>query len=228
MNKMSKLLGALALVVGVLIVGVTAVALAQDSTSADGGALTAVSGFAPRLRQGIERLFTPQEKDAALADALDISVDELDAARQTARETLLAQAVADGRITQSQADDMANGTFSLRGDLRDLRQEYLPKEAVDAAIADALGLTVDDLAAARDAGQRLPELAAQQGVALSAVQDALQTALADALRQAVADGRLTQSQADEILSHAGDWFRPNQRPFGPRGGQGGRPFFPQS
>ncbi len=219
MNKMSKLLGALALVVGVLIVGVTAVALAQDSTSADGGALTAVSGFAPRLRQGIERLFTPQEKDAALADALDISVDELDAARQTARETLLAQAVADGRITQAQADEMADGNFSPRGYLGDLRQEYLPKETVDAVIADALGLTVDDLTAARDAGQRLPEIADQQGVDLSAVQAALQTALADALQQAVADGRITQAQADDILSHQGDWLRPNQRPFGPRGGR---------
>ena len=219
MNKMSKLLGALALVVGVLIVGVTAVALAQDSTSADGGALTAVSGFAPRLRQGIERLFTPQEKDAALADALDISVDELDAARQTARETLLAQAVADGRITQAQADEMADGNFSPRGYLGDLRQEYLPKETVDAVIADALSLTVDDLTAARDAGQRLPEIAAQQGVDLSEVQAALQTALADALQQAVADGRITQAQADDILSHQGDWLRPNQRPFGPRGGR---------
>ncbi|MBK7180311.1 MAG: hypothetical protein IPH82_24515 [Chloroflexi bacterium] len=219
MNKMSKLLGALALVVGVLIVGVTAVALAQDSTSADGGALTAVSGFAPRLRQGIERLFTPQEKDAALADALDISVDELDAARQTARETLLAQAVADGRITQAQADEMADGNFSPRGYLGDLRQEYLPKETVDAVIADALSLTVDDLTAARDAGQRLPEIADQQGVDLSAVQAALQTALADALQQAVADGRITQAQADDILSHQGDWLRPNQRPFGPRGGR---------
>ncbi|MBK6326226.1 MAG: hypothetical protein IPF56_09840 [Chloroflexi bacterium] len=216
---MSKLLGALALVVGVLIVGVTAVALAQDSTSADGGALTAVSGFAPRLRQGIERLFTPQEKDAALADALDISVDELDAARQTARETLLAQAVADGRITQAQADEMADGNFSPRGYLGDLRQEYLPKETVDAVIADALSLTVDDLTAARDAGQRLPEIADQQGVDLSAVQAALQTALADALQQAVADGRITQAQADDILSHQGDWLRPNQRPFGPRGGR---------
>ena len=219
MNKMSKLLGALALVVGVLIVGVTAVALAQDSTSADGGALTAVSGFAPRLRQGIERLFTPQEKDAALADALDISVDELDAARQTARETLLAQAVADGRITQAQADEMADGNFSPRSYLGDLRQEYLPKETVDAVIADALSLTVDDLTAARDAGQRLPEIADQQGVDLSAVQAALQTALADALQQAVADGRITQAQADDILSHQGDWLRPNQRPFGPRGGR---------
>ena len=219
MNKMSKLLGALALVVGVLIVGVTAVALAQDSTSADGGALTAVSGFAPRLRQGIERLFTPQEKDAALADALDISVDELDAARQTARETLLAQAVADGSITQAQADEMADGNFSPRRYLGDLRQEYLPKETVDAVIADALSLTVDDLTAARDAGQRLPEIAAQQGVDLSEVQAALQTALADALQQAVADGRITQAQADDILSHQGDWLRPNQRPFGPRGGR---------
>ncbi|MBK7915299.1 MAG: hypothetical protein IPJ94_03385 [Chloroflexi bacterium] len=219
MNKMSKLLGALALVVGVLIVGVTAVALAQDSTPRDAGALTAVSGFAPRLRQGIERLFTPQEKDAALADALDISVDELDAARQTARETLLAQAVADGRITQAQADEMADGNFSPRGYLGDLRQEYLPKETVDAVIADALSLTVDDLTAARDAGQRLPEIADQQGVDLSAVQAALQTALADALQQAVADGRITQAQADDILSHQGDWLRPNQRPFGPRGGR---------
>ncbi|MBP6471969.1 MAG: hypothetical protein KBE23_16730 [Chloroflexi bacterium] len=219
MNKYRKILGVMVVGVLVLIVGVTAVALAQDSPSPDAGVLTAVAGFAPRLRHGIERLFTPEEKDAALADALDMSVDELDMARQTARETLLTQAVADGRITQAQADEMANGNFSVRGYLGDLRQEYLPKETVDAIIADALGLTVDDLTAARDAGQRLPEIAAQQGVELSAVQAALQAALADALQQAVADGRITQAQADDMLSHQGDWFRPNQRPFGPRGGQ---------
>lgn len=44
---------------------------------------------------------------ALLADALGITVDELEAAEQAAREAAIAQAVADGVMTQEQADLMA-------------------------------------------------------------------------------------------------------------------------
>jgi hypothetical protein len=43
---------------------------------------------------------------ALLADALGITVEQLEAAQQTAHEARLAQAVADGKITQEQADLM--------------------------------------------------------------------------------------------------------------------------
>lgn len=205
MNKMRKLLGALAVVVGVLIVGVTAVALAQEDpapTDAAQEATATFTAFGQRVRRGWQRLFTPQEKEAALADALNISVDELDAAREAAWASLLDQAVADGRLTQSQADAMQNGDFALPAYLRDLRQDYLPRETVEAVTAEALGMTVDELTAAREAGQRLPEIAAAQGVELSAVREAVQSALAEALAQAVANGRLTQTQADRLLNRA--------------------------
>ncbi len=221
MNTMRKLLGALALVVGVLIVGVTAVALAQEEpgpTDAAQEATATFTAFGQRVRRGWHRLFTPQEKEAALADALNISVDELDAAREAAWANLLDQAVADGHLTQSQADAMQDGDFSARGYLRELRQEYLPRETVAAVTAGALGLSVDDFNAALAAGQRLPEIAAAQGVELSAVREAVQAALAEALAQAVADGRLTQTQADRLLDQArqpGPRVRGLERPFVP-------------
>jgi hypothetical protein len=46
---------------------------------------------------------------ALLADALNISVEQLEAAMETARDTALAAAVAEGRITQEQADQLQNG-----------------------------------------------------------------------------------------------------------------------
>ena len=53
--------------------------------------------------------------DTYLADALGISVDELNAARQTAVNSQIDQAVADGRITQDQADLM-KGRYALAND----------------------------------------------------------------------------------------------------------------
>ncbi|MCP4166068.1 MAG: hypothetical protein GY759_09270 [Chloroflexi bacterium] len=44
------------------------------------------------------------DREALLADALDITVDDLKAAREKAKDAALAKAVADGKITQEQVD----------------------------------------------------------------------------------------------------------------------------
>ena len=48
-----------------------------------------------------------------LADALGITEDELEAAQQSVHETRLAEAVANGSITQEQADQMLSGEFGM-------------------------------------------------------------------------------------------------------------------
>ncbi len=144
------------------------------------------------------KLFTPEEREAALADALGISVETLAAAKEEAQAALLEQAVVDGKITQAQADAILSGE-NARGYLRDI----FDKEAVETAVADALGLTVEELQAARDDGKRLPEIAAEQGVELSAVQEAAQAVREAALQQAVEDGLLTQEQADQLQNRRG-------------------------
>ena len=75
-----------------------------------------------------------------LADALGITVEELQAAQAKAQAARLAQAVEDGTLTQDQANLML-AMQALRG--------VIDHEAI---MADALGLTVDELQAAMTDG----------------------------------------------------------------------------
>ena len=67
-------------------------------------------------------------------------------------------------------------------------------------LAEALGMTVEELQAAQAAGQTVAEMAAAQGVELADVVAAVMAPRAERLAQAVADGRLTQEQADAMLA----------------------------
>ena len=107
-----------------------------------------------------------------LAQALGITETDLQAAQTKAREAEIKQAVADGLITQAQADAMLNGTGG-RGVRVDLRGANLDHEKF---LAEALGITVEKLQAAED------------------------TAAKAELAQAVTDGRMTQAQADQITA----------------------------
>jgi len=144
-----------------------------------------------------------------LAEALGITTDELQAAREEANEAAIAQAIEEGIITQEQADEM------LRR--RTLRKDYLNREAL---LAEALGMTVEELEAARADGQTLSDLLEAQGLDATTVRDRLEEAHEAALEQAVADGVLTQDEADEMQFGFG---RGGMAPgAGRRGGRDGR------
>ncbi len=77
--------------------------LAQDSLGHKGW-------FSLGFRRGHKGIANDTiDENALLAGALGISVDELQAARETAKRAAIAQAVAQGIITQEQADNMQNG-----------------------------------------------------------------------------------------------------------------------
>jgi hypothetical protein len=143
------------------------------------------------------------DEEALLANALGITVDELQAARETANEAAIAQAVEEGIITQEQADEM-----QARRNL----QSYLER---DVLLADALGVSVEELRAAYEDGETLSTLMSGRGLDAATVRERLQTAYDDALAQAVADGVITQEQADQMQGRFGLGM-----PFGP-GGRGG-------
>jgi len=67
-----------------------------------------------------------------------------------------------------------------------------------AVLAEALGLTVEDLQAARAEGKSIQQLAEEQGVSPEDLQAALKAAHLAAIDQAVVDGTLTQEQADQL------------------------------
>ena len=147
--------------------------------------------------------------DSFLADALGITEDELEDAHSEARAAMLEEAVAQGLITEEQVERM-----EARGAL----MEYIDQEAL---MADALGISVDDLQAAREADKSLSTLFDELGLEPEAVREAVQTAYEKAVQEAVSAGVITQAQADQILE--GDGGLPM---FGGRGGFGGRGRFP--
>jgi len=142
--------------------------------------------------------------DEYLAEALGITVEELQAARETAYAAYLADAVAAGEITQAQADELL---------ARQRLSSYIDHETL---VAEALGLSVDELQAALAGGQSLSDLMTAQGLTAETLQTAIQTAYEAAIARAVADGVITQAQADAYLSAS-----PNFGLFGGHHGFGG-------
>ena len=147
--------------------------------------------------------------DTALAEALGISVTELETAKEAAREAAIQQAVEDGSLTQEEADLLA-AKAALR--------EYIDHEAL---IEEALGISIEELQAAREGGISIPELLAENGLTMEDVQAAMQAAHEAALQQAVQDGVITQEQADQLQDGAGWGMRGPG--FGGRG-PGGKGF----
>lgn len=150
---------------------------------------------------------------AALAEVLGITEEELTAAQETANAAAIAQAVTDGLITQEEADALLANGNSGRG--------YHFGYDKNTYLADALGITVEELEAARlevytaqlaemvaagtitqeEADLILAQKAVQNYVDDEAYQSAVQSIYADAVAQALADGVITQAQADELLAN---------------------------
>lgn len=72
-----------------------------------------------------------------------------------------------------------------------------------AAIAEALGMSLDEFEAAVAEGKTPAILAQELGIDFAEVQAAMDSLHETAFEQAVADGLITQEQADWILSHRG-------------------------
>ena len=163
----------------------------------------------PSLRGG-SRL---GDDDEALAAALGITVEELDAAQEAARIALIDQAVADGNLTAEEGEALKAAGSRLRHS-----SQYGYDK--DEFLADALGITVDELNAAQltayqtqvaaavaagtitqeEADLLLARKAAQNYLDTDGLNAAVLAAYEDALNQAVAAGDITQAQADALLA----------------------------
>lgn len=122
-----------------------------------------------------------------LAEALGITVDELEDAQERAYGAWLGDAVEQGQLTQEQADELL-AACALKA--------YVAKDVI---LAEALGMTVEELETAL-ASQSLSGLMAERGIDAATLQANAQAAYGAAVQRAVADGVITQAQADEILS----------------------------
>ncbi|HIC88738.1 MAG TPA: hypothetical protein EYP04_04985, partial [Anaerolineae bacterium] len=148
----------------------------------------------------------------AIANALGISVEEYDAAVETAREQVINRAVANGLLTQEQADRIlerieAGFGPGMKGFGPAPKGHRMggwiggPENSLVAIAADQLGLSVDELVAELQTGKSIAELAEEKGVEVQTIVDAIVAPRAEKLAEAVANGRITQEQADRMLSH---------------------------
>lgn len=186
-----------------------------------------------RLPGGKPGGFTQEE----LAAALGIDVTKLQAAYETANKAAIEQAVSQGIITQEQADQfLQNGSTGRRlFRLRGLEASGIDYEAL---LADALGISVEDLQAAKlqafntaiDNAVSSGTLTQEQADLLKGryalsnstkFQESMRSAFEAAVNQAVADGTLTQAQADQLLANPSGLPGFDGRGFGHRGGRHG-------
>lgn len=148
----------------------------------------------------------PNQGAEYLADALGITVEELETALENAREAALGEALAEGLITQEQYDGVQ---------ARQALREFVDREAIMAAM---LGVTVEEIEAAR-ADRTLHELVEAAGLTRDEMQAAMQAAHEAAVAEAIEAGVITAEQA-EALQNGPGFGGPGGH--GPRGhGQGG-------
>lgn len=211
-------------------------AQSTDSTPTQPAAPTAgTRGL--RGDRGIDAVRPDDNHAELLAAALGITVDELTVAQTAAKEAGLALAVTQGLLTQEQADAMqARAVDGGRG----FDGGHFLGRGADGAIdgqqllADALGITVEQLESATEAAfsaglaQAVTEgtmtqeqadlMVARRAFGAYAAAQA-QTVYADALAAAVESGAITQAQADLLSDAQGQFGHGGMK--GGRGGHGG-------
>jgi hypothetical protein len=147
-----------------------------------------------------------QESQAVIDDAakkLGIPSSKLSDALKQALLDRVDAAVAAGRITKSEGDALKQRINSddfplFPGPGRGLERHGFFGN-LDAA-ASYLGLTEDQLRSELDGGKTLAQVAQAHGKTAEGLVDALVNAARQHLDAAVAAGRLTQSEADQMLS----------------------------
>ena len=154
------------------------------------------------------------EKQAFLSDVakrLDVTPAQLEAALRGAYDARIDAAVAAGKITKDQADAMKkrskDGGLPLFGGGRHGgfggpgHHGGFGRGAKSlAGAATYLGLTEAKLRSELEAGKTLAEIAKAQGKTVAGLKEALKANTKAKLDAAVKDGRITQAQADEMLS----------------------------
>jgi hypothetical protein len=157
--------------------------------------------------------------EEALADALGISVDELQAALDATWDATIEAAVKAGSLTQDQADQLLDRDGSP---LYRRRGPISADSEVNGLLATELGISIATLEAAQEGAQKSliaaaiesGELSEDQAEIMRAnqaigpyLQVAMTEAFENAVGQALSDGAITQAQADLLLNNRGPGMR---------------------
>ena len=186
-----------------------------------------------------------EESKAVVSDAakqLGVQPNELSGALKKALEDRVDAAVAAGRLTKAQGDELKKridsdeyplftgpglgfgfrGHFGFRSHGNGFHHGFPGLSTA----ATYLGLSESQLQSKLESGKTLAQVAKAQGKSVSGLVSALKGDLQKKLDKAVADKKLTQAQADKILSDAGKMITavvtgtPPKMPGFQRGGKG--------
>jgi hypothetical protein len=218
-------------IIAALVAGVLAVGLASAQTETP----------EPTVTGDPERLGDRFKEE--LASQLGISVDQLNTALDNTQFALIDEAVADGKLTESEAERLkerveeGHNLFPIGG-ARPFIRHHVKMELVEAT-AEVLGIEVSDVRDGIADGQTLAEIANANGMDTDAFKTALLANVKATLDEKVASEDITQDQADalyerlsnnidDIINHEppdfpGDGPFPG-RPHGPRFWQDGPGF----
>ncbi len=196
MNNKKKLIVAGVLVLALLVAGIGGTAALAQGPAGTGNTL--------------ENLYL-----STLAQKLGTTLDKLQQAMASARQDTASQAVKQGLMTQTQADQWLQRAFG-----QDVRQAIATAELN--AAAKTLGMTTTELTTTLQT-KTLLTIANEKKVDATALRTAIADAENAAIDQAVKDGKLTQAQADIMKAN----IKPenidlNRFNLGGHGGRGGR------
>jgi polyhydroxyalkanoate synthesis regulator phasin len=157
--------------------------------------------------------------DQNLAKSLNVSTTTLNQDRQNAANSVLAQMVKDGKLTQAQATKIEQNrakkqtctsfnahTFELR-----VVRQYLLANRTDLVnlIAPTLNLKSSDLVAQLKSGKTLDQIAKAQNVTAAKLQSAIQTAVTTEVNKGETSGTLTKDQVSAfqqyVTTHSHLW-----------------------
>jgi len=144
------------------------------------------------------------------------------AARVKVLDTALDSLVADGTLTQAQADAVATRVKDtaklVHGERHERRVER--RRAMAATAAEALRISTEDLVTQMRDGATIAQIAEQQDVDVQKVIDALEAEAEAAIDKAVADGKIPAGRADELVQRANERIERfvHEGPKRPRGG----------
>ena len=180
---------------GVMLAG-TVVGIVAAQT--DGGTPTTDGDVAPHKARGFSDLLP------RLAENLGISPEELTAAIQQTQLELVDERLAAGDLTEEEAtrirERIESGEGRLFGGGHGSRHGC-GRQAVQ-QVAEFLGLTPEDVIAAKQDGQSLAQIAEANGVGAAELAAFLLSQIEERVADALAEGKIDQARADEVLENA--------------------------
>ena len=153
-----------------------------------------------------------------LADELGITREQLDQALTDTALGLVDEAVAEGRLTQEEAERIreriAAGELPFFGFGHGMRHGFGPGQGFGhgpclgryalGEVAEFLGIEPADVREGLEGGQSLTQIAEANGKTRDELKSFLLAEVEEKVNEAVANGRSTQERADEILQNASE------------------------